>query len=82
MHVIADGLLAVSDVPPLEVARDFWSLPTSRFRSLARRLMEATPQASELQDAVAQINSEVKVFEHRTEPYMPYFEDAPFARRD
>jgi hypothetical protein len=32
MHVVVDGLLALSDVPPIEVARDFRSLPAIRFR--------------------------------------------------
>jgi len=67
MHAISDGLLAVSDVPPLEVARNLSSLRASRFRNLARGLMEATPGASELKDAVEQINAEVKVFERRAE---------------
>jgi hypothetical protein len=67
MHIISDGLLAVSGVPPLEVARNFHSLPASRFRNLARRLMEGTPNASELQNAVDQINADVKHFERRAE---------------
>ncbi len=67
MHIVSDGLLAVSDVPPLEVAKNFHSLPASRFRNLARRLMEATPSASELQIAVEQINADVKHFERRAE---------------
>lgn len=67
MHIISDGLLAVSGVPPLEVARNFHSLPASRFRNLARRLMEAAPNASELQNAVDQINADVKHFERRAE---------------
>ncbi len=67
MHIVADGLLAVSGIPPLEVVRNFHSLPASRFRNLARRLMEATPNASELQYAVDQINADVKHFERRSE---------------
>ena len=67
MHVVSDGLLAVSGVPPLEVAKNFHSLPASRFRNLARKLMSATPSASELQEAVDQINADVKAFEHRSE---------------
>lgn len=67
MHIVSDGLLAVSNVPPLEVARNFHSLPASRFRNLARGLMDATPSAAELQEAVDQINADVKVFERRAE---------------
>lgn len=67
MHVLSDGLLAVSGVPALEVAKNFHSLPASRFRNLARKLMSATPSAAELQEAVDQINADVKTFERRSE---------------
>jgi hypothetical protein len=65
MHVVSDGLLAVSDVPPLEVARNFHSLQASRFRGVARGLMHATSSAAELQEAVEKFNVDVKVFERR-----------------
>lgn len=65
MHIISDGLLAVSGVPPLEVARNFHSLPASRFRGVAHGLLKATTSASELQEAVEKINADVKVFERR-----------------
>ena len=67
MHVISDGLLAVSGVPALEVAKNFHSLPASRFRNLARKLLSATPSASELREAVDQINVDVRAFERRSE---------------
>ena len=67
MHIISDGLLAVSDVPALEVAKNFNSLQASRFRNLARRLMSATPSASELQEVVEQINADVKAFERHAD---------------
>ena len=67
MHVVCDGLLAVSGVPALEVAKNFHSLRISRFRNLAGKLMGATPSASELQEAVDQINVDVKSFERRSE---------------
>ena len=66
MHIISDGLLAVSGIPALEVAKNFHSLPASRFRNLAEKLMGATPSASELQESVAQINADVKAFERRS----------------
>jgi hypothetical protein len=65
MHIVLDGLLAVSGVPPLEVAKNFNPLPVSRFRNVARRLMGSSPTTSELQDAVSLINADVKSFEHR-----------------
>lgn len=67
MHVISDGLLAVSGVPPLEIAKNFHSLRASRFRNLAGKLMSATPSASELQEAVDQLNADVKAFERRSD---------------
>ena len=67
MHAVSDGLLSVSGVPPLEIAKNFHSLRASRFRNVARRLMQGTSSAAELQEAVAEINAEVKVFERRAE---------------
>jgi hypothetical protein len=67
MHIVSDGLLAVSDVPPLEVARNFHSVQASRFRSVAHGLMKATTSAPELQEAVEKINVEVKAFERRAD---------------
>ena len=72
MHVVADGLLAVSGVPALEVARNFHSLSTFRFRNLTRKLMGATPNTSDLQEAVDQINVDVKAFERRSERLAPW----------
>jgi len=67
MHVVANGLLAVSDAPALEVAKNFHSFPISRFRNLARKLMAESADESELQCAIDQINADVRVFEHRAE---------------
>lgn len=67
IHIVSDGLLAVSDTPPIEIAKNFHSLPASRFRNLARKLMVASPDESELQSAIDQINADVRVFERRTE---------------
>jgi len=65
MHLVTDGLLALSDVPPLEVAKNFHGLPASRFRGVAHGLMKATSTESELKEAIDKINAEVKVFERR-----------------
>lgn len=67
MHIVSDGLLAVSGIPPLEVARNLNSLKASRFRKLARHLMASNQNAFELQEAVDQINSDVNQFESRAE---------------
>lgn len=62
MHVVVDELLAVSDVPPIEVARNFRSLPARRFRNLATKLMSAMPSTAELEKAVEEINADVVAF--------------------
>ena len=72
MHIVADGLLAVSGVPALEVAKNFHSLRASRFRNLTRKLMVATPNISDLQEAINQINVDVKAFERRSERLAPW----------
>ena len=79
MHVISDGLLAVSGVPALEVAKNFHSLPASRFRNLARKLMSAAPSVAELQDAVDQINADVKAFERRSDRLASWKVQVPIA---
>lgn len=67
MHIVSDGLLAVSGVPPLDVARNFHSLRASRFRNVARGLMEAASTASELQEAIDKLNADVKAYERRAD---------------
>ena len=79
MHVVADGLLAVSGVPALEVAKNFHSLPASRFRNLARKMMVATPSAAELQEAVDQVNADVKTFERRSDRLASWKLQVPIA---
>jgi hypothetical protein len=67
MHIVTEGLLALSGVPPLEVARNFQGLPASRFRGVARNLMHATSSAVDLQEAVERMNADVEAFEHRAD---------------
>ena len=64
MHAVLDGLLAVSQVPPLEVARNFESTSVSRFRNVARGLMRANGSTLELEEAV-ELNADVAAFEQR-----------------
>jgi hypothetical protein len=67
MHIVTEGLLALSGVPPLEVARNFQGLPASRFRGVAPNLMHATSSAVDLQEAVERMNANVEAFEHRAD---------------
>lgn len=66
MHALADGLLAVNGIPPLEVARNFHGTSVVRFRSLARRLMIDAPTHAEMDEAIQQINDDIIKFERRT----------------
>jgi hypothetical protein len=66
MHQIVDGLLAVSDVPALEVAKNLKGGAIARFRGLARRLMQDHPQSEELAQALAEVNRDVRAFEQRS----------------
>lgn len=67
LHALTNGLLAVTDIPPLEVARNFNSATVARFRTLARRLMYQAPTQAEMADWVEQINQETRRFERRAE---------------
>lgn len=67
MHRIVDDLLAVSDVPALEVAKNLKGGALARFRGLARRLMHDHPQGEELAQALLEVNRDVQAFERRSE---------------
>lgn len=67
LHAVTQGLLAVSGVPPLEVAKNFKGNSVTRFRTLARRLMHQAPSESEMLECVEQINAETRRFERRVE---------------
>jgi len=65
LHTVADGLLTVSGVPPLEVAKNFNGSAAIQFRRYARRFMAATSDLDELAELVAALNEETKKFEKR-----------------
>lgn len=65
MHLLADGLLAMTDVSPMEVARNFNSGSVREFRGLAMRLMQVAPSHEEMRHAIDQINTETVKFERR-----------------
>ena len=67
LHALTNGLLAIMDVPPLEVARNFNGASVDRFRTLARRLMHQAPTQEEMLECVEQINQETRRFERRIE---------------
>lgn len=65
MHTLVDGLLALADVPAMEVARNFKGAPAQRFRTLAARLMRQAPSMESMEEVVQQINAETQKFERR-----------------
>lgn len=67
MHLLTDGLLALSNVPPLEVARNFDAAAVRDFRTLSRRLLREAVTIEEMGAAVQRINTETKRFETRLE---------------
>lgn len=65
MHTLTDGLLALADVPVMEVARNFKGKSAHHFRAFAARLMTQAPTYNAMQEAVEQINAETQKFERR-----------------
>ncbi|WP_128972355.1 hypothetical protein [Burkholderia pseudomallei] len=65
MHTVVDGLLAVTDIPPIEVAKNFGSSSVSRFRQVAMGLVSGPANGDELRSLVAKLNDEVRAFERR-----------------
>ncbi len=67
MHTVVSGLLAVTDVPPLEVAKSFTSNTISRFRHVAMGLVSGPSNVDELSGLVKKLNDDVRAFERRRE---------------
>jgi hypothetical protein len=67
MHLLSDGLLALSEVPPMEVARNFDTDAVRDFRTLSRRLLREAITIEEMEAAVQRINRETERFESRLE---------------
>lgn len=67
MHLLTDGLLALSGVPPMEVARNFDAAAVRDFRMLSRRVLREAVTLEEMAVAVQRINSETERFESRLE---------------
>ncbi len=67
MHTVVDGLLAVADVPPIEVARSLSQADRSRFATVAKKLFSADVPHEELREAVDALNRQTKNFERKIE---------------
>jgi len=76
MHTVVDGLLAITDVLPLEVAKNFTSSTVSRFRQVAMGLVSGPSNVDELGDMVKKLNEEVRAFERRRKFLIKWKADA------
>ena len=76
MHTVVDGLLAITDVPPIEVAKSFSSSTVSRFRQVAMGLVSGPSNVDELGDMVKNLNDEVRAFERRRKFLIKWKADA------
>lgn len=65
MHTVVDGLLAMTGVPPVEVAQNFSSSSVSRFRQVAMKLLYEPSSVDELSEMVKKLNEDVRAFERR-----------------
>ncbi|MCD0279381.1 hypothetical protein JWH04_10585 [Xanthomonas melonis] len=67
MHTVVEGLLTVSEIPPLEVARSLTRTDRSRFNSVAKKLFVADVPQEELLLAVEALNQHTRAFEAKVE---------------
>lgn len=65
MHTVVDGLLAMTGVPPVEVAKNFSSSTVSSFRQVAMKLLNGPSSVDELSETVRKLNEDVRAFERR-----------------
>jgi hypothetical protein len=66
LHTIADGLLSLAGVPPIELAKNFDGRSARQFRRLARQLMIGTADVAYLKEVIAVLNEDLLKFENRT----------------
>lgn len=67
MHTVVDGLLAVSEIPPIEVARSLTQADRRRFTTVAKKLFSADAPQEELREAVEALNRQTRAFERKLE---------------
>jgi len=65
METVVSGLLAVSGIPLMDVARNFRSGQVSRFRGVATKMMSAPITTEELRASVDELNAQVSAFESK-----------------
>ncbi len=67
MHTVVDGLLAISEISPIEVARSLTQADRRRFTTVAKKLFSADAPLEELHEAVEALNRQTQAFERKLE---------------
>lgn len=79
MHAVVDGLLGLSHLRPIDVARNLRSHSLAQFRHLASGLISGPDSTSSLADIVAKVNEDVTSFERRRKRLAPFRLDVALA---
>ncbi|WP_458763204.1 hypothetical protein [Cupriavidus basilensis] len=72
VHTVVDGLLGLSALRPIDVARNVHTQSLSRFRKIANSLISGTNSTESLSQIVANVNDDIKSFERRRSRVAPY----------
>ncbi|WP_395060853.1 hypothetical protein [Paraburkholderia silvatlantica] len=72
VHTVVDGLLGLSALRPIDVARNLHSQSLSRFRQIANGLISGPDSTEALSEIVAKVNDDVKSFERRRDRLAPF----------
>jgi hypothetical protein len=79
MHAVVDGLLGLSHLRPIDVARNLRSNSLSQFRHLASSLISGPDSTNSLAHIVAKVNDDVTRFERRRKWLAPFRLDVALA---
>lgn len=72
VHTVVDGLLGLSALRPIDVARNLQTQSLSRFRQVANSLISGMDSTESLPQIVAKVNDDIKSFERRRSRVAPF----------
>lgn len=72
VHTVVDGLLGLSALRPIDVARNLHTQSLSRFRQMANSLISGTDSTDLLVQIVSKVNDDIKSFERRRNRVAPF----------
>ncbi|WP_186161634.1 hypothetical protein [Burkholderia gladioli] len=72
VHTVVDGLLGLSALRPIDVARNLHTQSLSRFRQVANSLISGTDSTESLPQIVSKVNDDIKSFERRRNRVAPF----------